>query len=203
MMGLSLGLVCFRVPLRFWISLMTKICITQQTFALTCSWIPICNHSSPDCCPDIVMSSQKTSFLRKIHQIMAKAKPFLQHFTSCTIWLGPKATGGGFNDRADVQRTCRGMLGGWAKKKHSSSLWPGKAAQGQLWSGGQDEGARHMSTTKGRWPEWNFVGGKHRSAMPCNFHIFVPWCVAIHMNIQLLDLFCPLTSSLKYTRLIV
>lgn len=95
---------------------MTKIYITQQTFTLTCSCIPICNHSSPDCCPDIVMSSQKTSFLRNIHQIMAKAKPFLQHFTSCTIWLGPKTTGGGFNDRADVQCTCRGMLGGWAKK---------------------------------------------------------------------------------------
>lgn len=50
---------------------------------------------------------------------MTKAKPFLQHSTSCTIWLGPKAMGGGFNDRADVQRTCRGMLGrrgGWAKK---------------------------------------------------------------------------------------
>lgn len=64
-------------------------------------------------------------FLRKIHQIMTKAKPFLQHSASCTIWLGPKATGGGFNDRADVQRTCRGMLGD-GLKKHSSSLWPGK-----------------------------------------------------------------------------
>lgn len=67
---------------------------------------------------------------------MTKAKPFLQHSTSCTIWLGPKATGGGFNDRADVQRTCRGMLG-VGLKKHSSSLWPGKAAQGQLCSGGR------------------------------------------------------------------
>lgn len=27
-------------------------------------------------------------------------------------------------------------VGGWAKKKHSSSLWPGKAAQGQLCGGG-------------------------------------------------------------------
>lgn len=42
--------------------------------------------------------------------------------------------GGGFNDRADVQRTCRGMLGD-GLKKHSSSLWPGKAAQGQLCGG--------------------------------------------------------------------
>lgn len=65
---------------------------------------------------------------------MTKAKPFLQHSTSCTIWLGPKAMGGGFNDRADVQRTCRGMLGD-GLKKHSSSLWPGKAAQGQLCGG--------------------------------------------------------------------
>lgn len=67
---------------------------------------------------------------------MTKAKPFLQHSTSCTIWLGPKAMGGGFNDRADVQRTCRGMLGD-GLKKHSSSLWPGKAAQGQLCGGGR------------------------------------------------------------------
>lgn len=66
---------------------------------------------------------------------MAKAKPSLQHSTSCTIWLGPKAMGGGFNDRADVQHTCRGMLGD-GLKKHSSSLWPGKAAQGQLCGGG-------------------------------------------------------------------
>lgn len=50
--------------------------------------------------------------------------------------VGPKATGGGFNDRADVQCTCRGMLGD-GLKKHSSSLWPGKAAQGQLCSGGR------------------------------------------------------------------
>lgn len=50
--------------------------------------------------------------------------------------VGPKATGGGFNDRADVQCTCRGMLGD-GLKKHSSSLWPGKAAQGQLCSRGR------------------------------------------------------------------
>lgn len=67
---------------------------------------------------------------------MAKAKHSLQHSTSCTIWLGPKAMGGGFNDRADVQHTCRGMLGD-GLKKHSSSLWPGKAAQGQLCGGGR------------------------------------------------------------------
>lgn len=51
--------------------------------------------------------------------------------------------GGGFNDRADVQRTCRGMLGD-GLKKHSSSLWPGKAAQGQLCGGGRGMGARHV-----------------------------------------------------------
>lgn len=67
---------------------------------------------------------------------MAKAKHSLQHSTSCTIWLGPKAMGGGFNDRADVQHTCQGMLGD-GLKKHSSSLWPGKAAQGQLCGGGR------------------------------------------------------------------
>lgn len=35
-----------------------------------------------------------------------------------------------------MRRTCRGMLGD-GLKKHSSSLWPGKAAQGQLCGGGR------------------------------------------------------------------
>lgn len=182
---------------------MAKICITQQTLTLTCSCIPICNHSSPDCCPDIVMLSQKTAFLRKIHQIMAKTKPFLQHFTSCTIWLGPKATGGGFNDRADVQRTCRGMLGD-GLKKHSSSLWPGKAAQGQLWSGGRMRGPDTCLQQKaGEQSETLWKTQKCNILPPCNFqNIFFLTCCYSHIHPTPWPVFPP-TSSLKYTRLIV
>lgn len=99
---------------------------------------------------------------------MTKAKPFLQHSTSCTIWLGPKATGGGFNDRADVQHTCRGMWGDGLKKTLIKSLaWKGCTRSAVR--RGQGEGARHMSTTKGRWPHLNFVCGKYKSA---HFRIF-------------------------------
>lgn len=81
---------------------------------------------------------------------MTKAEASLQHSTSCTIWPGPKAMGGGFNDGADVQHTCRGMLGGDGLKKTLIKSLAWKGCTRSAVRRGQGEGARHMSATKGR-----------------------------------------------------
>lgn len=92
------------------------------------------------------MSPRQTSFLRKIHQITAKARAFPRNAPLAAPYgwvLKPRAQG------LMTERMCGAHAEGWRgvgrwgggsglKKKHSSSLWPGKAAQGQL--GGVGEG---------------------------------------------------------------